>query len=109
LYGDVTPVEDESVHEWMVYCMDTETGEMLWEKVAHTGVPGQKRHPMSSHASASMTTNGEFAVAFFGSEGLYCYNMEGELQLGSTCMVTPAIKKGQIFFRTVEGVMAVGN
>jgi outer membrane protein assembly factor BamB len=35
---------------------------------------------MSSHANCTPATNGEFVVAFFGSEGLYCYNMKGELQ-----------------------------
>jgi len=80
LYGDIAPVEDESIHDWIVYCINSETGEILWEQVAYTGVPKQKRHPMSSHASASMAVNGEYAVAFFGSEGLYCYDMEGNLQ-----------------------------
>lgn len=80
LYGDITPIADTSVHDWIVYCLDTKTGDVLWQQIAHTGVPKQKRHPMSSHASASMATDGEYAVAFFGSEGLYCYNMEGDLQ-----------------------------
>ncbi len=35
---------------------------------------------MSSHANCTPATNGEYVVAFFGSEGLYCYNMKGELQ-----------------------------
>jgi len=73
-------VADESVHDWVVYCIDTESGEILWKQIAYTGVPKQKRHPMSSHASASMAANGDYAVAFFGSEGLYCYDMEGRLQ-----------------------------
>lgn len=80
LYGNIEPVADSSLHEWKVYCLDTESGKILWEQTACTGIPKQKRHPMSSHASASMATDGEFAVAFFGSEGLYCYNMDGELQ-----------------------------
>lgn len=80
LYGNVTPIADSSNHDWLVYCLDTENGDILWKQISHTGIPKQKRHPMSSHASASMATDGEYAVAFFGSEGLYCYNMEGELQ-----------------------------
>ena len=80
LYGDITPVADSSAHDWIVYCLDTESGDILWEQIAHTGIPLQKRHPMSSHANASMATNGEYAVAFFGSEGLYCYDMDGNLQ-----------------------------
>ena len=37
------------------------------------------------------------------------FSILSELQLGATCMTSPAIKKGQIFFRTVEGVIAIGK
>jgi outer membrane protein assembly factor BamB len=36
-----------------------------------------KRHSKSSHANPSIATDGKHVVAFFGSEGLYCYDMEG--------------------------------
>ncbi|WP_346856241.1 PQQ-binding-like beta-propeller repeat protein [uncultured Draconibacterium sp.] len=80
IYGSIIPVEDSSIHNWNLYCIEKSTGEIKWERTAHTGVPEQKRHPMSSHANCTPATNGEYVVAFFGSEGLYCYNMEGELQ-----------------------------
>ena len=37
------------------------------------------RHPKSTHANASVATDGKYAVAFFGSEGLYCYDYNGSL------------------------------
>ena len=77
LYGDVEPVDDESVHKWLVYCLDKNTGEILWKRTAHQGVPKIKRHPKATHANCTPATNGEYVVAFFGSEGLYCYNMNG--------------------------------
>jgi len=80
IYGSIDPVQDSSVHEWKVYCIDLTSGKILWERVSTKGIPEQKRHPMSSHANCTPATNGEFVVAFFGSEGLYCYNMLGELQ-----------------------------
>ncbi|HEX2974951.1 MAG TPA: PQQ-binding-like beta-propeller repeat protein [Bacteroidales bacterium] len=80
LYGDVTPVNDTSVHEWKVYCIDKNTGKIIWEKTSYKGVPKIKRHPKSTHANTSVATDGKYAVAFFGSEGLYCYNMNGNLQ-----------------------------
>lgn len=79
LSGDVQPVEDESVHEWKVYCLDKNSGSIIWEETAFKGIPKIKRHPMSTHANTTMASDGEHAVAFFGSEGLYCYNMDGEL------------------------------
>ncbi|RIJ49756.1 hypothetical protein D1614_03175 [Maribellus luteus] len=80
IYGSIGSVADSSVHEWKVYCLDKETGKVNWEQTACTGVPEQKRHPMSSHANCTPATNGEYVLAFFGSEGLFCYNMEGQLQ-----------------------------
>lgn len=80
IYGSIGSVPDSSIHEWNLYCIDKNSGNIKWEQTACTGVPEQKRHPMSSHANCTPATNGEYVVAFFGSEGLYCYNMAGELQ-----------------------------
>ena len=80
IYGDIGSVNDESEHEWKVFCLDKHTGEIIWEKVAHKGIPLQRRHPKSTHANCTPASDGRFVVAFFGSEGLYCYDMEGELQ-----------------------------
>ncbi len=79
LYGDVTSVNDSSVHEWKVLCIDRNTGKTIWEKTSFKGIPKVKRHPKSTHANPSMATDGTHAVAFFGSEGLYCYDFAGKL------------------------------
>lgn len=79
IYGDIGSVEDDSEHDWKLYCINTKSGEILWEKVSFHGIPEQKRHPKSSHANCSAATDGNYVVAFYGSEGLYCYDMEGEL------------------------------
>ena len=42
-------------------------------------MPKVKRHPKSTHASSTLATDGRHIVAFFGSEGLYAYDMKGEL------------------------------
>jgi outer membrane protein assembly factor BamB len=80
IYGSIGSVDDESVHNWIVFCLDKNTGSLLWQQTAHTGVPKQKRHPKSSHANSSVATDGNYVVAFFGSEGLYCYDMDGTLR-----------------------------
>jgi outer membrane protein assembly factor BamB len=79
LYGDITPVKDSSVHEWKVYCFDKNTGKIIWDKTSYMGIPKMKRHPKSTHANTSVATDGKYVVAFFGSEGLYCYDMNGNL------------------------------
>ena len=79
LYGDIAPVDDESEHVWKVLCYDKNTGELLWEREVHRGIPKVKRHTKSSHANATVATNGDRLIAFFGSEGLYCLNLDGEI------------------------------
>lgn len=79
LYGDIAPVEEDSPHRWMVYCLDKETGRVVWERTAWEGIPRVKRHPKSTHANSTPTTDGQRVVAFFGSEGLYAYDFEGRL------------------------------
>jgi len=80
LYGDVTSVTDNPVHEWKVICIDKNSGEVLWERTAHKGIPAVKRHPKSTHSNSTPATDGNYVVAFFGSEGLYCYDFDGNLK-----------------------------
>jgi outer membrane protein assembly factor BamB len=79
LYGDIEPVADSSEHVWKVYCFDKNSGEKIWEKDSHSGIPQVRRHPKSSHANTTVATDGKHVIAFFGSEGLYCYDMDGNL------------------------------
>jgi outer membrane protein assembly factor BamB len=79
LYGDVEPSKDVSSHSWRLLAIDKRTGKVRWERVAHEGVPRTKRHPKSSQASCTPVTNGKVVVAWFGSEGLYAYDLQGKL------------------------------
>jgi len=79
LYGDIAPVEDESEHIWKVLCYDKNTGDLLWEREVHRGIPKVKRHTKSSHANSTLATDGEKLIAFFGSEGLYCLDLDGKV------------------------------
>jgi outer membrane protein assembly factor BamB len=79
LYGDVDPVDDQTVHRWKVLCLDGATGRVLWERTAHEGVPKVKRHTKATHANSTMAADGKRVVACFGSEGLYAYDPDGKL------------------------------
>jgi outer membrane protein assembly factor BamB len=79
LYGDVKPSNDVSMHSWRLLAIDKRTGKVLWDRVAHEGVPKTKRHPKSSQASATPVTDGRHVVVSFGSEGLYAYDFDGKL------------------------------
>jgi len=79
LYGDVDSDKDVSKHAWKVYCLDKGTGKILWERTSAEGVPKIKRHIKSTQASSTPATDGKYVVAFFGSEGLFCYDFTGKL------------------------------
>ena len=78
LYGDIAPVQDDTPHEWRVYALDKKTGAIKWQHTAYTGVPKIKRHTKATHANSTVATDGEHLVAFFGSEGLYAYDLKGK-------------------------------
>ncbi len=79
LYGDIKSVEDDTEHKWSIYCLDKNTGELLWENLIYTGVPRIKRHTKASHANSTPATDGKHLVVMLGSEGLYCYDLDGKL------------------------------
>jgi outer membrane protein assembly factor BamB len=77
LYGDGDASTDRSRQRWMIYAVDKHTGRIVWERVAHEGVPVDKRHIKSTYASASPATDGRVVVAWFGSQGLHAYDVNG--------------------------------
>lgn len=79
LYGDGTASEDVTVHKWNVIALDRRTGKVLWERTAYEGTPKEKRHIKATYANATPATDGNHVVAFFGSQGLYAYDMDGRL------------------------------
>ena len=60
--------------------IDRERGDVVWERVAREEVPHEGHQPNGTYASGSAVTDGEHLFAFFGSWGLYAYDLEGNLQ-----------------------------
>ncbi|HZA37469.1 MAG TPA: PQQ-binding-like beta-propeller repeat protein, partial [Vicinamibacterales bacterium] len=79
LYGDVEPVRDDTPHEWRLYALDKKRGEVKWQQTVHKGVPAIKRHTKATHANSTLATDGSRLIAFFGSEGLFGYDLSGKL------------------------------
>jgi len=79
LYGSVQSVKEDAEQEYVLYCLDKKTGEVRWQRTVHKAVPKIKRHPKASHANCTPATDGKHVVTFFGSEGLYCHTVDGEL------------------------------
>jgi outer membrane protein assembly factor BamB len=66
-------------HTLKVLCLDRRTGKILWDKMAYAGKVYDDRHRKASYASATPATDGRYVYAWFGSEGLYCYDFAGKL------------------------------
>ena len=64
-----------------VMAFDRTTGEVVWEQVARDEVPHEGyQQANGSYAAGSAVTDGEYLFAFFGSWGLYAYDLDGRLQ-----------------------------
>ena len=74
----VVMAEDQVQHTWRVMALDRRTGKILWDHVAHEGVPGTKRHVKSSFANATPVTDGKYVVALMASEALVAYDVKGK-------------------------------
>ena len=78
--GKPTAADDSRQHSWVILCFDKKTGKELWRKTAHEGVPRATRHVKATQANTTLAVDGKNLVAFFGSEGLYCYDLDGNLK-----------------------------
>ena len=79
LYGDGDASEDRSPQKWTLFALDKKAGKILWQQVAYEGVPREKRHMKSTYASSTPATDGRIVVAWFGSQGVYAYDLNGRL------------------------------
>ena len=77
LDGRIDRRSDTSLHSFRVVSLDRHTGKILWEREAHRGTPKVQRHRKNSYASPTPATDGERIIAYFGSEGVYAYDFEG--------------------------------
>src|SRR5687767_10506828 len=78
LYGEGTASEDRTEQRWVVMAFDRASGKKIWESTAYKGVPREKRHIKATYANATPATDGRVIVAFFGSQGLYAFDMNGK-------------------------------
>ncbi|MEX2112019.1 MAG: PQQ-binding-like beta-propeller repeat protein [Pirellulales bacterium] len=99
----------DTVHHWMVYCLSLADGRILWQHEAHTGKPQIPRHPKSTYAAETPTTDGQRLYVLFGDVGMYCYDLQGSLlwthaiepkktKLGYGAAASPVVQGDQVIF-----------
>jgi outer membrane protein assembly factor BamB len=62
----------------MIYCLDKKSGKIMWEKQGFRGIPRAARHTKATYCNSTPATDGQYLVTFLGSEGLFCFDMNGE-------------------------------
>ena len=68
------------VLQFAVISIDRATGKTQWQKIARETVPHEGHHRDHGFASHSPVTDGKHIYSYFGSRGLHCYDMKGELK-----------------------------
>lgn len=66
------------VHEFKLLALDREDGSIVWESTATRQLPHASTHSTGSFAASSVVTDGEVLLAYFGSPGLFAYDMKGK-------------------------------
>jgi outer membrane protein assembly factor BamB len=67
-------------YQFLVLSFDRNTGRLRWRKQAAEKVPHEGHHFSHSYAAGSPTTDGKFLYVSFGSFGMYCYDLAGNLK-----------------------------
>lgn len=67
-------------HQFVVLAISRRDGSVLWRKVLREEWPHEGGHETGSLASNSPVTDGELLYVFFGSRGLYCLDLKGEVK-----------------------------
>lgn len=98
----------EFIHQFMVISVNKNTGKIIWKTIVKEELPVERTHDLGSWASNSPVTDGEFIYADFGSRGLFCLDMKGNVKwqrnFGQMDIVasfgegtSPAISKDKVF------------
>ena len=65
-------------HRFAVISINRSSGKIRWDKTVAEALPHEGGHESGSLASGSPVTDGERVIAFFGSQGLHCLDLEGK-------------------------------
>ena len=70
----------EEVYKFDLIALNRNDGSILWQKTLRELNPHEGTHQDATFASNSPVTDGEFIYAYFGSRGLYCVDMMGNVK-----------------------------
>lgn len=70
---------EEVFYEFVLLCINRNSGDILWQKTVTEEVPHEGKHETNTYASGSPISDGERLYFSFGSRGVFCYSLAGEL------------------------------
>ena len=70
----------ENAYKFDLIAINRTDGSILWQKTLRESNPHEGTHQDATYASNSPVTDGEFIYAYFGSRGLYCVDMNGNVK-----------------------------
>lgn len=68
------------IHKFVIFAINRHDGKILWQRTVKEEAPQEGTHEMGSWASHSPVTDGKHVYAYFGSRGLFCFDMQGNLK-----------------------------
>ena len=73
-------IKTSNIHKFVIFAINRSDGRIVWQHTAREELPHEGTHPTGTWANSSPVTDGEHVYAYFGSRGLYCFNMQGNLK-----------------------------
>lgn len=77
LYGDIDSYTEKETHQWRLLCLAKSSGKVVWNNLVLETVPRTQRHTKATHCNSTPVTDGKRLVAILGSEGLFCFDLDG--------------------------------
>ena len=107
-FGGNRPDAPTTIHRWVAYCFDLNSGTILWEKALHEAPPESSIHLKNSYASETPVTDGERVYFYFGNLGIFAFDLEGELQWSKSLparktrhgwgtAASPVVREGRLY------------
>ncbi len=72
--------DEGPTYKFDLLALNRSDGKILWQKTLKEVVPHEGTHQDATFASNSPVTDGEHVYAYFGSRGLYCVDMMGDVK-----------------------------
>ena len=97
-------------YRYQVVCIDAELGKELWRTTCKQGPPPIPRHNTNTYATETPVTDGQHVYAYFGMNGVYAIDMQGnvawqkdlgvyEMRADWGTASSPALADGRVFIQ----------